>query len=105
MTYEEAMEMSHFSKSYSSSNDTTGFERIPLWIRNTFRPESKGTLISTVSSDHDFLIKGISSIDDIALLTLQGSGMVGVAEYLHACSVLFHRQSECDSHHARKFRA
>lgn len=81
MTYEEAMEMSHFgAKVIHPPTIQPALEKgIPLWIRNTFRPESKGTLISTVSSDHDFLIKGISSIDDIALLTLQGSGMVGVA--------------------------
>ncbi len=81
MTYEEAMEMSHFgAKVIHPPTIQPALEKgIPLWIRNTFRPDSKGTLISTVSSDHDFLIKGISSIDDIALLTLQGSGMVGVA--------------------------
>lgn len=81
MTYEEAMEMSHFgAKVIHPPTIQPALEKgIPLWIRNTFRPESRGTLISTVSRDYDFMIKGISSIDDIALLTLQGSGMVGVA--------------------------
>ncbi|HNP49662.1 MAG TPA: bifunctional aspartate kinase/homoserine dehydrogenase I [Bacteroidia bacterium] len=81
MTYEEAMEMSHFgAKVIHPPTIQPALEKgIPLWIKNTFRPETRGTLISTVSKDYDFMIKGISSIDDIALLTLQGSGMVGVA--------------------------
>ncbi|HNP99782.1 MAG TPA: bifunctional aspartate kinase/homoserine dehydrogenase I, partial [Bacteroidia bacterium] len=74
-------EMSHFgAKVIHPPTIQPALEKgIPLWIKNTFRPETRGTLISTVSKDYDFMIKGISSIDDIALLTLQGSGMVGVA--------------------------
>lgn len=81
MTYEEAMEMSHFgAKVIHPPTIQPALEKgIPLWIKNTFRSQVPGTLISTKSRDHEFLIKGISSIDDISLLTLQGSGMVGVA--------------------------
>lgn len=81
MTYEEAMEMSHFgAKVIHPPTIQPAFEKgIPLRIKNTFLPASPGTLISTRSDGSDFLIKGISSIDDISLLTLQGTGMVGVA--------------------------
>ena len=81
MTYEEAMEMSHFgAKVIHPPTIQPALEKgIPLWIKNTFNPAAHGTLISTKSSDIKYMVKGISSIDDIALLTLQGSGMVGVA--------------------------
>ncbi len=81
MTYEEAMEMSHFgAKVIHPPTIQPALEKeIPLRIKNTFHPESQGTFISTRSDGSDFLIKGISSIDEISLLTLQGTGMVGVA--------------------------
>ena len=51
---------------------------IPLRIRNTFNPEFAGTLISREASTPDMPIKGISSIKQIALVNVQGSGLVGV---------------------------
>jgi aspartokinase/homoserine dehydrogenase 1 len=81
MTYEEAMEMSHFgAKVIHPPTIQPALEKgIPLWIKNTFNTSFEGTLISTELTDRQFMIKGISSIDDISLLTLQGSGIVGVA--------------------------
>ncbi|MEP7264804.1 MAG: aspartate kinase, partial [Bacteroidota bacterium] len=81
MTYTEAMEMSHFgAKVIHPPTIQPALEKnIPLYIKNTFNPSAPGTYISVNSSDGDYLIKGISSIDDVILLTLEGSGMVGVA--------------------------
>ncbi len=81
MTYVEAMEMSHFgAKVIHPPTIQPALEKeIPLRIKNTFHPDAEGTLISTKSSKNSFLIKGVSSIDDVSLLTLQGSGMVGVS--------------------------
>jgi aspartokinase/homoserine dehydrogenase 1 len=81
MTYEEAMEMSHFGAKviHPPTIQPALDKKIPLLIKNTFKPQHPGTFISTKSSDPEFLIKGISSIDNISLLTMQGSGMVGVA--------------------------
>ncbi len=81
MTYEEAMEMSHFGAKviHPPTIQPALDKKIPLLIKNTFKPEHSGTFISTKLSDPSYLIKGISSIDKISLLTLQGSGMVGVA--------------------------
>ncbi|MBP7438238.1 MAG: aspartate kinase, partial [Bacteroidia bacterium] len=81
MSYREAMEMSHFgAKVIHPPTIQPALEKgIPLRIKNTFRPQSDGTFVSRKSNGADFLIKGISSIDDISLLTLEGSGMVGVA--------------------------
>lgn len=80
MTYREAMEMSHFgAKVIHPPTIQPALARgIPLRIKNTFKPEHPGTLISTKSVDAGFLIKGLSSIDDVTLITLEGSGMVGV---------------------------
>lgn len=81
MTYREAMEMSHFgAKVIHPPTIQPALARgIPLLIKNSFRPNHPGTLISTKFTSSGFLIKGISSIDDVTLITLEGSGMVGVA--------------------------
>ncbi len=80
MTYSEAMEMSHFGAKviYPPTLQPAMDKRIPLMIKNTFNPTFQGTLISEKSDPKGHAVKGISSINGIALLTLQGSGMVGV---------------------------
>jgi aspartokinase/homoserine dehydrogenase 1 len=80
LTYEEAMELSHFGAKviHPPTMQPALNRKIPIRIKNTFNPEFEGTLVSSKSSTNHFLIKGISSIDEIALLTIHGSGMVGV---------------------------
>ncbi len=80
MTYAEAMEMSHFGAKviYPPTLQPVLSNHIPLFIRNTFRPDFPGTHISHDKPSKDRAVQGISSIGDVALLTLQGSGMVGV---------------------------
>lgn len=80
MTYAEAMEMSHFGAKviYPPTIQPALVKQIPIVIKNTFNPTFAGTFISTQSDPNGRSIKGISSINDIALLTLQGSGMFGV---------------------------
>lgn len=80
MSYEEAMELSHFGARvvYTPTLSPAYRNSIPIRIRNTFKPEQPGTLIShdhTCLTDH--LIKGISSINEIDLVTVRGAGMVG----------------------------
>jgi aspartokinase/homoserine dehydrogenase 1 len=81
MTYTEAMEMSHFGAKviHPPTIQPALEKRIPLWIKNTFHPEQDGTYISTRSTGSDFMIRGISSIDTVSLVTVRGSGMVGVS--------------------------
>jgi bifunctional aspartokinase / homoserine dehydrogenase 1 len=81
MTYEEALEMSHFGAKviYPPTIQPLMSRSIPIRIKNTFNPDSPGTLITADAQPSEFPIKGISSIDDISLIRLQGSGMVGVA--------------------------
>jgi aspartokinase/homoserine dehydrogenase 1 len=81
MTYTEAMEMSHFGAKviHPPTIQPALEKKIPLYIKNTFNPTAPGTYISFNTSESNYMIKGISSIDDVVLLTLQGTGMVGVA--------------------------
>ena len=79
MTYAEAMEMSHFGAKviYPPTIQPAMSKQIPLFIRNTFNPSFEGTLVSQTTDPDGRDVKGISSIDEIALLTLQGSGLFG----------------------------
>lgn len=81
MSYIEAMEMSHFGAKviHPPTIQPALEKRIPLWIKNSFASDDVGTFISSKSADNGFMIKGISSIDHVTLLTVKGSGMVGVA--------------------------
>jgi aspartokinase/homoserine dehydrogenase 1 len=80
MTYEEAMELSYFGAKvlHSAAIAPAVARRIPILIKNTFKPDAPGTLISTRAVDDGQLAKGITSVADLALLTLRGPGMVGV---------------------------
>jgi bifunctional aspartokinase / homoserine dehydrogenase 1 len=80
ISYVEAMEMSHFGAKviYPPTLQPAFNKKIPISIKNTFNPAFEGTLISEKTKPNDFLIKGISSMDSIALMSLEGSGMVGV---------------------------
>ena len=81
LTYSEAMELSHFGAKviYPPTILPVYQKGIPIQIKNTFSPEKPGTkIVKKVKNGFDRPIKGISSISGIALLTLQGLGMVGV---------------------------
>jgi aspartokinase/homoserine dehydrogenase 1 len=80
MTYEEAMELSYFGARvlHSSTITPAVAKRIPIVIKNTFNPSAPGTSISSRRVDDGKLARGITSVGDLALLTLRGPGMVGV---------------------------
>lgn len=80
LSYEEAMELSHFGAKvvYPPTLQPAMKASIPILIKNTFEPEKEGTYISDESVPGASVIKGISSIDNITLLTIRGSGMIGV---------------------------
>ena len=80
MTYEEAMELSYFGAKvlHSATIAPAVAKRIPILIKNTFNPDAPGTLISRTADDDGKMAKGITSVGDLALLTLRGPGMVGV---------------------------
>ena len=81
--YAEAMEISHFgAKVLFPPTVRPALEQgIPISIRNTFNPASGGTRIVSNAAEGEYPIRGISSINHIALVRLQGPGMVGVAGF------------------------
>ena len=81
ISYQEAMELSHFGAKvlYPPTIQPVLRKNIPILIKNTFEPQAEGTLISNAVSIQKNPVKGISHIDNITLITLEGSGMIGVA--------------------------
>lgn len=81
LSYSEAMELSHFGAKviYPPTILPVYKKGIPVRIKNTMEPEAEGTLITDSKlNGKDLPIKGISSISNITLITIQGLGMVGV---------------------------
>jgi aspartokinase/homoserine dehydrogenase 1 len=81
ITFEEAMELCHFGAKviYPPTMQPAIDAHIPLVIKNTLKPDSMGTRIVENAATLPYPITGISSIGSIALIRLEGSGMVGVA--------------------------
>lgn len=83
LSYEEAMELSHFGAKviYPPTIQPVLDKGIPIVIKNTFSPVDSGTKITSKGDENGNWIKGISSIEDVALCTLSGSGMVAVPNF------------------------
>lgn len=80
LSFVEAMELCNFGAKvlYPPTIYPVYHKNIPIRIKNTFKPEAPGTYISHESDKTNKSIKGISSINDTSLITVQGLGMVGV---------------------------
>ncbi len=80
ISYQEAMELSHFGAKviYPPTIQPVMKKAIPVWIKNTFAPDEPGTVIKNEATATGISIQGISSINNIVLLSLEGSGMVGI---------------------------
>ena len=85
LSYVEATELCNFGAKvvYPPTIYPVFKANIPIKIKNTFNPNGEGTIIDAHSEDEGRLIKGISSINDTDLLTVQGLGMVGVVGVNH----------------------
>ncbi len=79
LSYSEAMELAYFgAKVIHPQTMAPAVQRgIPIWIRNTFNPSAPGSLIGPESGSTQ-PIKGITVVDDVALLNIEGAGMIGV---------------------------
>jgi aspartokinase/homoserine dehydrogenase 1 len=79
LSYNEAMELAYFGAKviHPQTMEPAVARDIPIWIRNTFAPQKVGTLICAkpVSA---LKVKGITTIDPVALVNLEGAGMIGV---------------------------
>ena len=80
ISFQEAMELSHFGAKviYPPTLQPVMKKNINVWIKNTFAPDDIGTKITNDNIESTSNIRGISSINKIALLSLEGSGMVGI---------------------------
>ena len=82
LTYEEATELCNFGAKvvYPPTLYPVCLKKIPILVKNTFNPEAPGTMIRDASPDRQDgrVIKGISSIDHITLITLSATSMVGI---------------------------
>jgi aspartokinase/homoserine dehydrogenase 1 len=84
LSYEEAAELAYFGAKVVHPNTMSpAIERgIPIRIKNTFRPETAGTLITRASSSA-LPVKGFATVDDMALVNVEGTGMIGVPGVAH----------------------
>ena len=80
MSYEELMELSHFGAKvvHPPSVHPTRNAKIPLLIKNTFDPEAPGTRVTAEPLPDQPPVRGVTSIGRVALLRIEGAGMVGV---------------------------
>ena len=84
LSYYEAMELSHFGAKviYPPTLQPIIEKNIPIVVKNTFAPNDPGTLIdSSKISENPEIVKGISHIDNVALINLEGSGMIGITGF------------------------
>lgn len=80
ISYEEAMELSHFGAKvlYPPTIQPVLEAGIPIRIKNTFEPGKEGTLIHAEGNTAGRTVRGISHVPDIALISLEGPGMIGI---------------------------
>lgn len=83
LSYTEAMELSFFGAKviYPPTMIPAFMKKIPIVIRNTFEPDFAGSVIKHNCENSNLAIKGISSINDISIINIEGSGMVGKAGF------------------------
>ena len=81
LTYVEAMELSHFGAKviFPATMQPVMAKKIPIVVKNTFNPNHKGTIICNEEGKDSNFIKGISSLKNMSLISIEGSGMLGVA--------------------------
>jgi len=84
LSYSEAMELAYFGAKviHPQTMAPAVGRSIPIWIRNTFAPRNPCTLICARPAS-ELLVKGITTIEDIALVNIEGAGMIGVPGTAH----------------------
>ncbi|HEX7069381.1 MAG TPA: bifunctional aspartate kinase/homoserine dehydrogenase I, partial [Rhodothermales bacterium] len=80
LSYREAAELAYFGAKVLHPRTMRPLQerRIPLYIKNTFRPEAPGTLISEETGDYEGRVKAVTTIRGVAVVMIEGKGMIGV---------------------------
>ena len=81
LSYQEALELAYFGAKvlHPMTIAPVVEQQIPIYIKNSFNPNAKGTYISAYPERSEQLIKGVSCIDNIALINIEGSGLISVS--------------------------
>lgn len=84
LSYEEAAELAYFGAKVIHPHTMlpATAKGITVWIKNAFNPEAQGTRISA-SPSSDALIKGFAAVEDMALINVEGTGMIGIPGVAH----------------------
>src|SRR5215217_5445114 len=84
LSYQEAAELAYFGAKVIHPNTMSPAiaNNISVWIKNSFKPEARGTRISA-SSPPDVPIKGFAAVEDMALINVEGTGMIGIPGVAH----------------------
>lgn len=84
LSYQEAAELAYFGAKVIHPNTMSPAiaNNITVWIKNTFKPDAPGTRISATSS-MDVPIKGFAAVEDMVLINLEGTGMIGIPGVAH----------------------
>ncbi|WP_422859523.1 bifunctional aspartate kinase/homoserine dehydrogenase I [Flagellimonas sp. S174] len=80
LSYEEAMELSHFGAKvlYPPTIQPVLDKEIPIVIKNTFSPEDMGSHVSKNTNGGQKTVRGISHVENISLISLEGPGLIGI---------------------------
>jgi aspartokinase/homoserine dehydrogenase 1 len=81
LSYDEALELCHFGAKvvYPPTLQPALLKNIPIRVCNTLNPTFEGTVIGKAPYRHEYPITGISSIDSVSLIKIEGNGLIGVA--------------------------
>lgn len=81
LSYASALELAYFGAAVIHPRTLMPAmkEQIPIYIKNTLDPDAPGTLISATAPASDYPVQGITSIDKVALVTIEGTGLIGVS--------------------------
>jgi aspartokinase/homoserine dehydrogenase 1 len=81
LSYKEAFELAYFGAKvlHPMTIAPVVEQQIPIYIKNSFNPEAPGTYISQKTEKSSHLIKGISCIENVALINIEGSGLISVS--------------------------
>lgn len=81
LSYKEAHELAYFGAIvlYPMAVLPAMSENIPVYIKNSYNPAAPGTCISHETKKTPYMIKGLTYISDIALINIEGAGLIGVA--------------------------
>ena len=84
LSYQEAAELAYFGAKviHPSTMSPAISHNITVWIKNTFKPDAPGTRISA-TSPMDMPIKGFAAVEDMVLINVEGTGMIGIPGVAH----------------------